>query len=136
MICFVFFFCLLFRWASCTGCYWWLGDAGSCIQVVSFVWVLTIWYSLGLVLWYSRVLESVLPLQRLRAWSRVLRGSIYSFPVVKYSCPLSIGILHVLVSEGVFLMYLWKDRYFTSTCYSTILFFPVFPMGNVMIVIP
>ena len=21
---------------SCTGCYWWLGDAGSCIQVVSF----------------------------------------------------------------------------------------------------
>ena len=35
---------------SYTGCYWWLGDAGSCIQVVSFVWVLTIWYSLGLVL--------------------------------------------------------------------------------------
>ena len=27
---------------SCTGCYWWLGDGGSCIQVVSFVWVLTI----------------------------------------------------------------------------------------------
>ena len=24
--------------ASCTGCYWWLGDARSCIQVVSFVW--------------------------------------------------------------------------------------------------
>ena len=35
---------------SCTGCYWWLGDPGSCIQVVSFVWVLTIWYSIGLVL--------------------------------------------------------------------------------------
>ena len=34
---------------SCTGYYWWLGDAGPCIQVVSFVWVLTIWYSLGLV---------------------------------------------------------------------------------------
>ena len=47
---------------SCTGCYWWLGDARSCIQVVSFVWVLTIWYSLGLVLWLSGVLESVLPL--------------------------------------------------------------------------
>ena len=31
--------------ASCTGCYWWLGDARSFIQVVSFVWVLTIWYS-------------------------------------------------------------------------------------------
>ena len=37
--------------ASWTGCYWWLGDAGSCIQVVSSVWVLTIWYSLGLVLY-------------------------------------------------------------------------------------
>ena len=47
------------------GCYWWLDDAGSCITVVFFVWVLTIWYTLGLVLWYSRVLESVLPLQRL-----------------------------------------------------------------------
>ena len=23
--------------ASCTGCYWWLSDAGSCITVVSFV---------------------------------------------------------------------------------------------------
>ena len=39
--------------ASCTGCYWWLFDARSCIQVVSFVWVLTIWYSLRLVLWVS-----------------------------------------------------------------------------------
>ena len=55
--------------ASCIGCYCWLGDAGSYIQVVSFVWVLTIWYSLGLVLWLSRALESVLPLQGLRAWS-------------------------------------------------------------------
>ena len=35
--------------AFCTGCYWWLGDARSCIQVVSFVQVLSIWYSLGLV---------------------------------------------------------------------------------------
>ena len=59
---------------SCTRCYWWLGDAGSCIQVVSFVWVLTIWYPLGLVLWQSRVLESVLPLQRLRVWSLVKNG--------------------------------------------------------------
>ena len=39
---------------SCTGYYWWLGDARPCIQVVSFVWILTIWHSLGLVLWYSR----------------------------------------------------------------------------------
>ena len=36
---------------SCTGCYWWLVDAASYFQVVSFVWVLTIWYSRGLVLW-------------------------------------------------------------------------------------
>ena len=35
--------------ASCTGCYWWLGDARCCIQVVPFVEVLTICYSLGLV---------------------------------------------------------------------------------------
>ena len=28
---------------SCTGRYWWLGDAGSFIQVVSFLWVFTIW---------------------------------------------------------------------------------------------
>ena len=67
------YFCLVccLDEASCTGCYWWLGNAGSCIPVVSFVWVFTIWYSLGLVLWWSRVLESVLPLQRLRAWSLV-----------------------------------------------------------------
>ena len=36
--------------ASCTGCNWWLGDAGSWIQVVSFVWVIIIWFSLALVL--------------------------------------------------------------------------------------
>ena len=30
--------------AFCTGCYWWLGDAGSCTQVVLFVWVLTTWW--------------------------------------------------------------------------------------------
>ena len=36
---------------SCTWCYWWLADARYCIQVFSFVWVFTIWYSLGLVLW-------------------------------------------------------------------------------------
>ena len=31
----------------CKGCYWRLCDAHSCIHVASFVWVLTIWHSLG-----------------------------------------------------------------------------------------
>ena len=65
MIGFEFFFVCCLDETSWTGCYWWLGDAGSCIQVVLFKWILTIWYSLGLVLWYSRVLESMLSLQRL-----------------------------------------------------------------------
>ena len=71
------FFCLFFLWwarlskvvtqnANDWIC---IFVAGSCIQVVSFLWGLTIWYSLGLVLWQSRVLESVLPFSRLRAWS-------------------------------------------------------------------
>ena len=42
---------LLLDEASCTGCCWWLGDARTCIQVVCLVWVLSIRYSLGLVLW-------------------------------------------------------------------------------------
>ena len=54
--------------AFCKVCYWWLVMPGL-VQVVTFVWILTIWYSLGLVLWWSRVLDSVLPLQRLKAWS-------------------------------------------------------------------
>ena len=33
--------------AFCVVCYWWLGIAGSCIQMVSFVWVLTVWYFFG-----------------------------------------------------------------------------------------
>ena len=66
-------------------------------QIVSFVEVLAIWFSLGLVLRLSRVLDSVLPLQRLRAWSWALHGSIYSLPLVMYSCPLSAGILHTLL---------------------------------------
>ena len=40
-----FYFVCCLDEASCTGCYWWLGDARSCIQVVSFLLVLTIWYS-------------------------------------------------------------------------------------------
>ena len=55
---------------SCTGCCWKLGNAGSSMQVVAFVGVLTNTYSLGLgVHWLSRVLEGALPLQRFRAQS-------------------------------------------------------------------
>ena len=68
-LCLYFCFVCCLDEASCTGCYWWLRDVKSCIQVISFILVLTIWYSVGLILWKSRVLESVLPLQRLRAWS-------------------------------------------------------------------
>ena len=46
---FVFCFVCCLDEASCIGCYWWLGDAGSCIPVVLFLWVLTFWYPLGLV---------------------------------------------------------------------------------------
>ena len=72
---FVFCFVCCLDEAFCTGCYWWLGAAESCIQVVSFVWVLSMWYSLMLALWLPRVLEWVLPLQRLRAWSLCDSGS-------------------------------------------------------------
>ena len=42
------YFCFVCLYeASNTGCYWCLGDARPCIKVVSFVWVLTIWYSVG-----------------------------------------------------------------------------------------
>ena len=41
---------------SYTVYYWWLGDAQTtCIKVVSFVWVLTTWYSLTLVIWLFRI---------------------------------------------------------------------------------
>ena len=39
-VCVFVFFVVWMRHPS--GCSWWLGDAGSCIQVVSFVGVLTI----------------------------------------------------------------------------------------------
>ena len=49
MIGFIFCFVCCLDEASCTGCYWWFGDAWSCILVVTFVCVLTIWYPVGLV---------------------------------------------------------------------------------------
>ena len=61
------------------------------------------------------------PLVPLSYW--VLCGSMYSFPLLRSSCPLSAGVLHALLSEGVFLMYLWREMYSTSTYSSAILFF-------------
>ena len=56
----------------------------------------------------------------------VLRGSIYSFPLVRSSCLLSVGVQHAFLSEGVFLMYPWREVCSTST-YSAILFCNHFP---------
>ena len=66
------YFCLVccLDEVSCPVCHCWLGDAGLVFKWVP-LWVLTIWYSLAFVLWYSRVLESVFLLQRLRVWSLV-----------------------------------------------------------------
>ena len=47
------------------------------------------------------------------------------FSLVKYSCPLSAGFLHAPVSEGVFLIYPWRETYSTST-YSSIICSPFF----------
>ena len=53
---------------------------------------------------------------------RVLHDSTYSFVPVRYSCQLSVFCMH-FVSEGVFLMYPWREMYSTPTYSSTILFF-------------
>ena len=54
---------------------------------------------------------------------QVLCGSIYSFPLVRYSCPLSPGVLHALLCLKVYsYLYLWREIYSTSTYTSTILF--------------
>ena len=99
---FVFCFACCLDEVSITGCYWWLGDARPCIQVV-FLHVSSHYLiSLRLVLWLSMFLESVLPLQRLRAWSQALCGSIYSFLLIRYSCLLSAGVLHALLCLKVY----------------------------------
>ena len=61
----------------------------------------------------------------------VLRGSICSFTLVRYSCRLSGGVLHALLCLkyipdvsvwSIFLMYQWIEMYSTSTYSSAILF--------------
>ena len=51
---------------------------------------------------------------------QVFHGSIYSFPLVRYSCLLSTACSSL--SEGVFLMYPWREMYFMSTYSFAILF--------------
>ena len=41
---------------------------------------------------------------------RVLHGSIYSFPLVKYSCLLSAGVTHALLSLKVYSWYIRGER--------------------------
>ena len=54
---------------------------------------------------------------------QVLCGSIYSFPLFRYSCLLSPGVLHALLCLKVYsYLYLWRKMYCTST-YSSATFF-------------
>ena len=55
----------------------------------------------------------------------VLRGSVRSFPLVRYSCPLSAGVLHALLCLKVYLWYIHGGRYSMST-YSSAIFFSSF----------
>ena len=49
------------------------------------------------------------------------RGSMYSFPLVRHACLLSAAVLLALfVSEGVFLMYPWREMNSTSSYSSAI----------------
>ena len=59
-----------------------------CTKSVSFVWVFIIWNSIVLVLWWSSVLESVLPLQRLRTWSIYEEALWESLSVATMTCVL------------------------------------------------
>ena len=52
----------------------------------------------------------------------VLRGSIYSFPLVRYSCLLSAGVLHVLLCLKVYSWCIHGEMYSMSTYSSAILF--------------
>ena len=45
---------------------------------------------------------------------RVLRGSMYSFPLVKYSCPLSPGVLYALLYLKVYSWCICGERYTPS----------------------
>ena len=52
----------------------------------------------------------------------VLRGSIYSFPLVRYSCLLSADVLITRLCLKVYAWYIHGEMYSTSTYSSTIMF--------------
>ena len=60
------------------------------------------------------------PLRPSSYW--VLNGSIYSFPLIRSSSLLSAGVLHARLSEGVSLMYPWREMHSTSTYFSALSF--------------
>ena len=90
-------FCLLFRW----------GVLQRVLMVVG--WCQVLYYSGFLCMSYHYLiplrvsylviqgLKVSAPTQKLRTWSRVLSGSIYSFWLATYSCQLSAGVLHALL---------------------------------------
>ena len=63
-----FYCCCCLDEVSCTGCYWWLGDAGSGIQVLLVVGWCWVWYSSGFICVSSHYL--ILP----RVSSLVVQG--------------------------------------------------------------
>ena len=117
MLGFGFLFGLLFRWGICTGCYWWLGDATSCIQVVSFVWVLTIWYSWGL--------GSGSQCSHSKGSGLALKFWVVLYILFHWSgtpvCSQLLFCMHFCVWRYI-LMHPWREIYFMSTCSSAILF--------------
>ena len=114
--CFCFVSCL--DEASCTGFYWWMGDARSCIQVGSHYVIV------------PRVSYLVAQGFGVRAPTPRAQGLILNF--VRFYIFFSAGQVlpsslswcsaYTFVSEGIFLMYPWRETYSTSTYSSTILF--------------
>ena len=68
--------------------------------------------------------------------SRVLRGSLYSFPLVRYSCQLSAGILHELLCLKVYSWCSHGERWLSTSTYSSaILFSPIYFWSTVKVTI-
>ena len=115
-------FCLYFCFvccldkALCTGCYLWLPDAGTCIQVVSFVWVLTVWYCV-----HRSVAMRSYPSPKVRGsdWDRQaatvqnqrprgvspsprseVRGGDGNYPTPEVRCSAREELPHIQVQEG------------------------------------